>query len=942
MKKINYFSLCILCCIGNFQSARSETKVFSNYTYDADGKIVSKVFKVNPPSIDPKKKIQLEDQTILDPKNEIGKLLSKKLEALKSIQKKDLGSISQASTPVSILSLIDQKIDVSKIVPQNNEFYIIPDNSGEKLRLKCLTKLKFKWNIFLDEEYTYFVFNQIVDIKLLSIPNIPIKDIISSPEILSYPKNTILRVKLKPGVKLRYSIENDEKYINISHFEESAWNKNIDETASTPVKVTQKKNGTIAFENLEKGEMQKIKINNQDFVLILTQNPDQGSYYQNLYRKVIIQPTFQGLCLKILGLNHKINFTATKGILNVVPTIIKNEENSSYKSSFETNEDENYSLERFKLLDRYISHYKKMTVKDIFKLAFIDLQLELGYEAIALLESEAKNKPFIINNRLYYFYLGMAHFINKEPEKAIIEWKKVPLYGEDDIWYRMALCEMGNPIWCFHQMPKMISILPKLQTGLRQNIGRKAIDFFCKTGNFEYLELLKKTLKDEKNYFIIQWLELLHATDLYFKKNYFASKQILEQIKRRKEIDFSEAKFDAVYQYVDIHNQLEQKNINEKMLMENLSLIHRTWSSDSFGYHLKKRLLEMNVHFNNPRSALHHLSFLKEHFPTEAAIDLTDKKIIQIVFSYIKNRKNYSPLKVINIFKTFENIINLDENRFDILDEVAKQYVDLNLLQEAVSLMNQNLNDIQNDVVKKIDYSLKIAKLYEQLGETTQSIKIYDSLMENNTDLETQNRILTRKIKALLKLKDYPQILKLTENRSDPEFIILKSSVYFEQKEWEKTITLLEELILRLDPLNVKSKKVFVKVLNHLAFSYFMTQQKVEHKKNELKRLKKKHSNKANSSPALDNLNKILKNKYKALQDERKKMNKKDPDSINYFEKLEELGKKYGALMEGQEQFLFLTRSREKKYFDRLAVENVLSDAKKMETYFFKNSDLNE
>ncbi len=942
MKKIIYFFLCILCCIANVQSARSETKVFSNYNYDADGKIISKVFKVDPPSIDQQKNIPLEKQTILDPKNEIGKLLSKKLESLKNIKKKDLGPIQQSSTPVSIISTIDQKIDVSKIVPKNKEFYIIPDNRGEKLRLRCLTKVTFKWVIFNDEEYTYFVFNQILDLKLLSIPQIPIQNIISSPEVLNYPKNTILRVKLNPGVNLRYSIEDDVKYLNFSHFETSSWEKNCDNQTSVPIVLTHTQKGNIAFENLAKGEMQNIKINNQDFIMILTQNPDKGYYYDNLYRKIIIQPTFQGLCLKILGLNHKINFNATKGILNVVPTIMKQEENTSTKNSFETDKTEDCSLERIKLLDRYISHYKQITATDIFKLAFIDLQLELGYEAIALLENEAKNKPFIINNRLYYFYLGMAHFINKEPEKAIAEWKKVPLYGEDDIWYRMALCEMGNPVWCFHQIPKMISILPKLQMGLRQNIGRKAIDFFCKTGNFDYLELLKKSLKDEKNYFIIQWLELLNATDLYFKKNYFASKQILEQIKRRKEIDFMEAKFDALYKYIDIHNQLEQKNINEKTLIEHLSLIHRTWSSDSFGYHLKKRLAEMNVAFNDPRSALHHLSFLKENFSGQAAIDLTDKKIIDIVLYYIKNRKNYSPLKVIHIFKTFEDIINLDENRFNILDEVAQQYIDLNLIQEAISLMNKNLNNIQNDLIKTIDYSLKIAKLYKQLGEAQQSIKIYDNLLENTIDLETQNRILIHKIKALLKQKDYSQILRLTENRSDPEFIIFKSSVYFEKKEWENAIVLLEELILRLDPLNVKNKKVFIKVLNHLAFSYFMLQQKIEHKKNELKILKKKHSNKTNSSLALDNLNKILKSKYKELQSERKKINKNDPDSIDYFEKLEELGKKYGSIMEGQEQFLFLTRAREKNYFDRPAVENILSDAKKMETYFFKNSDLNE
>lgn len=940
MKLIRLFSSIFFLSTLNHQEAIAQAKVYSNYVYDSEGKVVSKIFSVDPePLQNTQDVIPFKSPTVLDTKKKLQDFLTKQTNNIKPVIKNHNSTQSETS-PLSFLSTKESKIDILAIKPKDKEFYIIPDNKGEKLRLKCLTNLNIKWVIFVDEEFTYFVFNQHVDIKFLNIPNISIKEILSKPEIINYPQNTILRVKLQHGVNVQYTVENGIRFLNFSHFESSSWEKDIYERTNPPIDITHSEDGSIIFDNLENGEKQTININNQELTFIFTPNPDKGSYYDNMHRKIFIQPSFQGLCLKILGQNHRIHFDSEKGVLKVQPTLSKVEKATS-KSIFEINQKGDFTQERVKLIDVYINNHSKMKIKDIFRLAFIDLQLELGYEAQALLESEAKSKPFLMNNKLYYFYLGMAHFINKEPERAITEWKKIPLLNEEDIWYRMALCELGNPMWCFNQINKVITKLPHLNTGLRHNIGRKAIDFMCKTTNFDFFEPLKKTLKEERNYFIKQWLELLNATDLYFKKNYFASMQVLAQIKKRKEVDFREAKFDTLYKYLEIQNQLEQKNVNQKKLMNQLALIHRTWTSDSFGYHLKKHLANLQDQFKDPRSALHNLKFLKDRFPVESVIDLTDKTIIKILEKYIKNRKQYSPIKVINMFKTFEKIIDLDDNRFTILDEVAKQYIDLNLLKAAIILMKKNLNNIHNNLNQKIDYSIKIAKLYEQLGEPRESITLYDSLLKNQIDLEKHNKILTYKIKTLLHLKEYDQVLQLTENRSDPEFILLKSGVYFEKKEWAKTIGLLEELTLRLDPLHIKSKKVFVRILNNLAFCYFMMQQEVEHKKNEFKK-KKKPKNTNYSSSSFTNLNNILKNKYKELLNERKKLNPNDPYSINYFAKLEELGKKYGALMVGQDQFLFLTRTREKNYFSRSSVEKVLSDAKRMEKYFFNKAKIHE
>lgn len=939
MKNIKSFYSLFLIYALNQIDAVSQAKVYSNYIYDSEGKIVSKIFNVKPDDQEETQKIiPLEPYSDFDAKKTLQALLQKKKEN-PNYFKKNKASSEPDPIPLAFIEQEQEKIDVSKIVPKDNEFYLIPDNQGKKIRFKCLTQLKFKWVIFIDEEYTYFVFNQKVDLKFLNIPNIPLKDILSDPEIINYPQNTVLRLRLKNGVNIQYSIENDKQFLDFSHFEASSWEKDIYERTNTPIEVSLEEKDSVEFSNLEKGEKQTLTINNQEFIMIFTALPDKGSYYNSFHRKIFIQPSFQGLCLKILGSNHKINFTPEKGILKITPTLLKSEVTPA-KSLFEIKKTDDFVNERIKLIDRYINHYSKMKIKDIFRLAFIDIQLQLGYEAMALLESESKRKPFIINNKLYYFYLGMAHFINQKPEQAIAEWKKIPLNSQDDLWYRIALCELGNPMWCFNQMNKMISILPKVNTDLRQNIARKTINFMCKTTNFEYLEPLKKTLKDEKNYFISQWLSLLNATDLYFKKNYFASMQVLNQIKKRKEVDFKEEKFDTLYQYLYAQNQLEQKNITQKQLLEKLSLIHRTWNSDSFGYFLKKHTANMHIMFNQPRPALQNLKFLRDRFPTEAAVDLTDKKIIQLLLEYIKNRKQHSPLKVINLFKTFEKIVNVDEKRFTILDEVAQQYIDLNLLKDAIELMKKNINNIGNDINEKISYSIKIAKLYEQKGESRESLKVYDSLLKEDIDLEKQNKILTHKIKSLLHLKEYSQVLDLTNNRSDPEFILLKSSVYFEKKEWEKTIQLLEELTLRMDPLHFKSQKVFIRILNNLAFSYFMMHQQKEHKKNELKKMREKKSGHIQTqSPAFANLNQVLKEKYKARLNERKKMHPNDPEYIDYLEKLEELGKKYQTIMKGQEQFLFLTRPREKKFSDRSSVEKVLFDTQKLKKYFLKSQN---
>lgn len=219
------------------------------------------------------------------------------------------------------------------------------------------------------------------------------------------------------------------------------------------------------------------------------------------------------------------------------------------------------------------------------------------------------------------------------------------------------------------------------------------------------------------------------------------------------------------------------------------------WAGDYIEYRIFHLLGDLYVRDKNYTNALR---IYKEayhgltHIPESKGLY---KKIVKLFVGHILEDLGASPLELVLFFREFKEFMPDDNRRILIQLKLVEAYIVLDLLENAIELLEQILKS-DTDPEIKMSSRLLLVDLLERDGNYQKALDYLDKIEKKNKDNKNLEKIYKLKFKAFLGLNLYDKAQgHLEEYETQIDTTLQQLELAWKRKDWNFAQTILSALI---------------------------------------------------------------------------------------------------------------------------------------------------
>lgn len=852
----------------------------------------------------------------------------------------------EQSSPISMVSAPTQEIKTQPL--DSNTIRLIPNHEGNTFRLELKAQSFPNVAIMKHSNGVYVIFDQAYNAEMIDLPGM--QKIVDHVEVITNPTNLILKLYLAPFVITRLTEDKNRYFLQFYHSSPLYLNNGIIASQSQ-ASIGRQTWPSIAISGISSGVGQNIRINNQDYYVLMSKVPDSG--FQKYYSmdSFDIIPTHQGLAFQIY--NNNITFNPVSTEISITPPL---EDNIVISDKIEGIYGNLFDIDpKIKIRDEYQKLNEELNklslpypINSTLRAAWYCVQLDLGYEALGLLKNSLDTYPSLNAQPLFLGVMGMAYFLTREYNLAVETWDKMPLTAEFQIWKTIAKGFLGNTDALLDATQKAPQFLGSYGQKLREALI-KILLLACRIiDDGDTVQYISENINYGTSYYMNALLSMHLSTVYYNRKNYIATEQMLQKMELKNFREQPEMFLESHYNYYSVNIELYKKALTNAQAMEKFEKMRFYWRDDLLEYRILCQMIQIQKEANAYVSALNLMKTLKSLYPLQATLELIDNQIQSTFYQYSKNYDKKSPMDVINTYSDFTNYIYEGDKGHEMIANISQAFYSMGLIDDTAEILSRSLHDMQEGE-KKNKRIFDICDLYIQNKKYDSAIALLESIPLENTPMDQQNTILTLKSKAYFEIGKMNKVVEILKNSTNPNHILFLCEAYIEDKKWTSIIEVLESLLLRLDE-KVESDRVILKsLLNQLAFALVMdtgdtpppiktsdvksqkSVSKTDDSKKEKKDAKVEKKLVTANSQAVNalQLNSEISKQLQLRKDAPElalALQNMEKTSHKHQDRLSALHEKFKDLMQGEELFMLLTRPQKPSLKDLKGADDILSD----------------
>jgi hypothetical protein len=230
----------------------------------------------------------------------------------------------------------------------------------------------------------------------------------------------------------------------------------------------------------------------------------------------------------------------------------------------------------------------------------------------------------------------------------------------------------------------------------------------------------------------------------------------------------------------------EDKQIDYKDYINQLQTFSILWRGDKFEITLLNKLVTAYIESNDLSNAMRVLKIIAENYPDNAVGFKATTKARKIFIEYFQSYTGDNRLHQLAFFYEFQDFIPVGDIGDKIILQVAQSMLDLNLLDQAIKLMDFQ---VKNRLVglNKDKIINKLIKTYQINGDDKEGIKLTEAF--TSFPMKKQNPLLEERYKlylqSLINNRQYEDALALLYHEESLEGDQLRALVFGQMGDWE-------------------------------------------------------------------------------------------------------------------------------------------------------------
>lgn len=755
-----------------------------------------------------------------------------------------------------IISILDLPSKINKV---NNQIYPPPPNKVflsehdqfDKL-IFPLDKTKTATAAFIRENFVWIIFDQAKNYDFSNIAS-QLQDF----KIIQNKDKLIIKFSYKFNIKLVYQEDRWQLYLA----------KNNDTSFIPAILINE--NFVSEFRGAFfaiKSAANFFEIKDQDIgdsiIIIPVYDSNTGVAVERRFVDFDLAKTAQGMMLikksnnikvinhengiEVISPNYVNNLDLAGDVLEASKKMLSNQaSNLNLTQDYKTllpyfdgvvYEDKNY-VEDLRKINLKILGAKNTEVNN-YRLELANFYFKHGLfkESLAIFEIIKKANPEFFNKspKIGFSYIFLNIINNKLSSvddliKSFKERGDLPshLIDEVDIWLNYANFIKGranSEVMFVDNIDKFIFVYPYY------------LQFKLAISQLEYI-LTKQQLNDQDikaAEYIIENLnrpinksnlnnDLLFISAKYYLKTQKdnLAKSIFEELRMR----VNDPKNRARAELEIIKINLAKKQLNAQDAIKKLNMLKTVWRGDDVEVEILDLIANLYKQNGEMVEAMRVYNYMIANVSNINTIKITGElsKLFNSIFVAGGYSEVYDDFHAIALFNEFRALTPIGLEGDQIVLNIAKRLINLDLLTSAESLLQYQINyRLRED--DRVNIASKLATIYLLDNKTQEAIDILNETDKYNySHKEYQERIRIRS-KAMIAQKNYEEALRLVANDNSSEADLLRREAYFYQADWFSLIKLLEPKITEI----INNKQKFTKFeewdLLILVISYGMLQ----------------------------------------------------------------------------------------------------------------------
>ena len=423
----------------------------------------------------------------------------------------------------------------------------------------------------------------------------------------------------------------------------------------------------------------------------------------------------------------------------------------------------------------------------------------LGTDALAVLNRiDAEKDPEIAPERLHALH-GIANFLARRYDKAIEDFSfgRLPNSNEAVFWRTLSSSAMKFKQEDNAVLMSFISLIKDYPQELKERIALIGAETSLQANDDialqNFIDILKTSEHSVNRSAHVAFLNAKKLAMQGYPRNALSEYRALAASPSLKYSSMARMEMALLGFRLSV--------ISGKKAAAELERLRYAWGDRTFKLELLQNLADIYTKDRDFYNALRTLQESLVISDNETKAHTLDKMVALFEDIYINNQADYlTPLKSLALYHDFEWLAPKSRYYNDIIQKLADRLVAVDLLDRAAELLkiqlkNNSLTPLQRN---KAGTRLALVNLFE--NDSNQALKVLDATEIDNLPQYLATHRLIIRAKALANLGQIEEALKLLENDTSKNALLLKSEIYWNGGRWGAASDTIKYLIERPVP----------------------------------------------------------------------------------------------------------------------------------------------
>lgn len=421
---------------------------------------------------------------------------------------------------------------------------------------------------------------------------------------------------------------------------------------------------------------------------------------------------------------------------------------------------------------------------------------------------------------------AVSHTMTGEHNRASVEYDALMAYhdvrqiAELQIWNKYNEFSLGNNMRSIGFIPNMPYFLKLYSDDKYWPLAFAEIELALNANDLKLLEKLFKELRNPP--------EGVFANSLkYYKANYYRKKgqinlarQYLLDLTYKEDEDLlnsSRAEFDLIKLRVD------QNDISKEEAIEALDSLRFKWRGDQLEYQILLQLASYYKDVGDIMNALRTYKYIRVSFSNRVSnfyVTSEMAKIFNEVFLPGGLGEKMDDFTLVALFFEFKELNPIGEKGDDIILDISKRLVKLDLLDNATDLLRHQIKFRLNGE-KRVTVANNLAVILMMDGKPREAMLVLDETDNDNFNFQEYKYRLRLRAGSLIMLEEYDEALERIKDDDSKDAETLRRQILYRQSRWsdyaDRVGNGFEDLVNRLGSDDSAKQDIL-----RLAISYYM------------------------------------------------------------------------------------------------------------------------